>query len=126
MIHNMEYTGIPLRTLLNEAGVKTEGKWVFVEGADASSNGRSIPMDKALDDVLVAFKANGEALRKEHGYPVRLVVPGWEGTCGSNGCAVLRSQKAPLTAAKKHQNTQIRWKTEHHAATHGRWMRNLL
>ena len=78
MIHNMEYTGIPLRTLLNEAGVKTEGKWVFVEGADASSNGRSIPMDKALDDVLVAFKANGEALRKEHGYPVRLVVPGWE------------------------------------------------
>ena len=79
MIHNMEYTGIPLRTLLNEAGFQTEGKWVFVEGADASSNGRSIPMDKALDDVLVAFKSNGEALRKEHGYPVRLVVPGWEG-----------------------------------------------
>ncbi|SDI57324.1 sulfite dehydrogenase [Lutimaribacter saemankumensis] len=79
MIHNMEYTGVPLRTLLNEAGVQTEGKWVYVEGADASSNGRSIPLEKALDDVLVAFKANGEALRKEHGYPVRLVVPGWEG-----------------------------------------------
>ena len=83
MIHNMEYTGIPLRTLLNEAGLSAAGdladKWVYVEGADASSNGRSIPMEKALDDVLVAFKANGEALRKEHGYPVRLVVPGWEG-----------------------------------------------
>lgn len=79
MIHNMEYVGVPLRTLLNEAGVKPEGKWVYVEGADASSNGRSIPLEKALDDVLVAFKANGEALRKEHGYPVRLVVPGWEG-----------------------------------------------
>ena len=80
MIHNMEYTGIPLRTLLEEAGADMgSDKWVFVEGADASSNGRSIPMDKALDDVLVAFKANGEALRKEHGYPVRLVVPGWEG-----------------------------------------------
>ena len=83
MIHNMEYTGVPLRTLLKEAGLDTAGglkdKWVFVEGADASSNGRSIPMEKALDDVLVAFKANGEALRKEHGYPVRLVVPGWEG-----------------------------------------------
>ncbi|MFT4959771.1 MAG: sulfane dehydrogenase subunit SoxC [Paracoccaceae bacterium] len=79
MIHNMEYTGVPLRTLLNEAGIQTAGKWLYVEGADASSNGRSIPMDKALDDVLVAFKANGEALRKEHGYPVRLVVPGWEG-----------------------------------------------
>ncbi|SEL24215.1 sulfite dehydrogenase [Roseovarius nanhaiticus] len=83
MIHNMEYTGVPLRTILEEAGLDAAGdpkdKWVFVEGADASSNGRSIPMDKALDDVLVAFKANGEALRKEHGYPVRLVVPGWEG-----------------------------------------------
>ena len=79
MIHNMEYTGVPLRTILEEAGYDTAGKWVFVEGADASSNGRSIPMEKALDDVLVAFKANGEALRKEHGYPVRLVVPGWEG-----------------------------------------------
>ncbi len=83
MIHNMEYTGVPLRTLLEEAGLGAAGdlkdKWVYVEGADASSNGRSIPMEKALDDILVAFKANGEALRKEHGYPVRLVVPGWEG-----------------------------------------------
>ena len=80
MIHNMEYTGVPLRTLLQEAGADISAdKWVYVEGADASSNGRSIPMEKALDDVLVAFKANGEALRMEHGYPVRLVVPGWEG-----------------------------------------------
>ena len=80
MIHNMEYTGVPLRTLLKEAGADmSSDKWVYVEGVDASSNGRSIPMDKALDDVLVAFKANGEALRAEHGYPVRLVVPGWEG-----------------------------------------------
>jgi sulfane dehydrogenase subunit SoxC len=79
MVHNMEYAGVSLRTLLNEAGIKPEGTWVYVEGADASSNGRSIPMEKALDDVMVAFIANGEALRKEHGYPVRLVVPGWEG-----------------------------------------------
>ncbi len=83
MIHNMEYSGVSLRTLLQEAGLAAAGdfkdKWVYVEGADASSNGRSIPLEKALDDVLVAFKANGEALRKEHGYPVRLVVPGWEG-----------------------------------------------
>ncbi|EAQ24472.1 sulfite dehydrogenase [Roseovarius sp. 217] len=83
MIHNMEYTGVSLRTLLEEAGLDAAGelkdKWVYVEGADASSNGRSIPMAKALGDCLIAFKANGEALRKEHGYPVRLVVPGWEG-----------------------------------------------
>jgi sulfane dehydrogenase subunit SoxC len=79
MIHNMEYTGVTLRTLLGETGIKTEGKWVYVEGHDASSNGRSIPLEKALDDCMIAFKANGEALRMEHGYPVRLVVPGWEG-----------------------------------------------
>ena len=83
MIHNMEYTGVTLRTLLEEAGLAAAGdfkdKWVYVEGADASSNGRSIPMEKALDDCMIAFKANGEALRKEHGYPVRLIVPGWEG-----------------------------------------------
>ena len=79
MIHNMEYTGILLKDLLAEVGVQPEGKWVYVEGADASSNGRSIPLEKAMEDVMVAFYANGEALRKEHGYPVRLVVPGWEG-----------------------------------------------
>ena len=79
MIHNMEYVGVPLRVLLEEAGVKPEGKWLYAEGADASSNGRSMPMEKAMDDVMLAFYANGEALRKEHGYPARLVVPGWEG-----------------------------------------------
>ncbi len=67
MIHNMEYTGVPLRTILQEAGLGAAGdlagKWIYVEGADASSNGRSIPMEKAMDDVLVAFKANGEAWR---------------------------------------------------------------
>ena len=80
MIHNVMYTGVPLRLLLEEAGVKTNGKWIMPEGADASAMTRSIPIEKALDDCLVAFRMNGEALRPEQGYPVRLVVPGWEGT----------------------------------------------
>ncbi|MEZ5790824.1 MAG: sulfite dehydrogenase [Nitratireductor sp.] len=79
MIHNVVYTGVPLRYLLEEAGVKTNAKWVMPEGADASGMTRSVPLEKALDDCLVAFKMNGEALRAEQGYPVRLVVPGWEG-----------------------------------------------
>lgn len=79
MIHNVVYTGVPLRRLLEEAGIKAEGKWILPEGADAAAMTRSIPMEKALDDCLVAFKMNGEALRPEQGYPVRLVVPGWEG-----------------------------------------------
>ena len=79
MIHNVMYTGVPLRLLLEEAGVKSSGKWVLPEGADSSAMTRSVPMEKALDDCLVAFKMNGEALRPEQGYPLRLVVPGWEG-----------------------------------------------
>ena len=79
MIHCVMYTGVPLKTILAEAGVKPEGKWLLAEGADASAMTRSIPMDKALDDCLVAFAMNGEALRPEQGYPLRLVVPGWEG-----------------------------------------------
>ena len=79
MIHNVMYTGVRLSDILNEAGVKTAGKWVLPEGADASTMTRSIPLEKAMDDCLVAFKMNGEALRPEQGYPVRLVVPGWEG-----------------------------------------------
>ncbi|WP_420347720.1 sulfite dehydrogenase [Pelagibius sp.] len=79
MVHNVMYTGVRLRHLLERAGVRTNGKWVLAEGADASAMTRSIPMEKALDDCLVAFKMNGEALRPEQGYPVRLVVPGWEG-----------------------------------------------
>ena len=96
MIHNMQYTGIPLRLLLQEAGVQAAGKWIFVEGADASSNGRSIPLEKALDDCLVAFKANGEALRKEHGYPVRLVVPGWEGNLWIKWLRRIEVTKGPV------------------------------
>ncbi|WP_425420030.1 sulfite dehydrogenase [Oricola indica] len=79
MVHCVVYTGVPLKYLLEEAGVKTTGKWVLAEGADAAAMTRSIPIEKALDDCLVAFKMNGEALRAEQGYPVRLVVPGWEG-----------------------------------------------
>jgi len=79
MVHCVMYTGTPLKHLLNEAGVKTAGKWLLAEGADASTMTRSIPMEKALEDCMVVWKMNGEALRPEQGYPVRLVVPGWEG-----------------------------------------------
>lgn len=53
--------------------------WIVAEGADATGNERSIPMARAMDDVLVAYGQNGEALRPGNGYPLRLIVPGWEG-----------------------------------------------
>lgn len=79
LFSNSEWTGVPLKTVLDEAGLKPAARWIVAEGADASRMSRSIPLDKALDDVLVAFGQNGEALRPEQGYPLRLVVPGWEG-----------------------------------------------
>ncbi|WP_316183585.1 sulfite dehydrogenase [Bradyrhizobium sp. SZCCHNRI1009] len=79
MIHCVQYTGVSLRTLLEEAGVKTNGKWLLVEGADSASMDRSLPIEKALDDCIIAYKMNGEALYPEQGYPMRLVVPGWQG-----------------------------------------------
>lgn len=74
-----EWTGVPLRVLLEEAGLKKEGKWLVAEGADACKMSRSLPIEKALDDCLIAYAQNGEAIRPEQGYPLRLVVPGYEG-----------------------------------------------
>ncbi|MBI3667679.1 MAG: sulfite dehydrogenase [Acidobacteria bacterium] len=74
-----EWTGVLLSLLLREAGVQKGASWLVAEGSDAAKMTRSIPLKKALDDVLVAYGQNGEALRPEQGYPLRLVVPGWEG-----------------------------------------------
>ena len=79
MVHNVMYTGVPLKLLLAEAGLKSNAAWLNLEGADSSGMNRSLPVMKALDDVLIAFAMNGEALRPEQGYPLRAVIPGWEG-----------------------------------------------
>ncbi|MFL5266716.1 MAG: sulfite dehydrogenase [Stellaceae bacterium] len=74
-----EWTGVRLSTLLDEAGVDPSARWVIAEGADAAGMSRSIPLAKAMDDVLVCLYQNGEAVRPSNGYPVRLLVPGFEG-----------------------------------------------
>ncbi len=79
MVHNVMYTGVRLKHILEEAGLKTNAKWLMAEGADAAGMNRSIPLAKGLDDCLLAYAMNGEALRPGQGYPLRLVVPGWEG-----------------------------------------------
>lgn len=82
MLACCEWTGVMLSTLLEEVGVKKGASWVLAEGADGSHMSRSIPMEKALDDAMIVYAQNGEMLRPEQGYPVRLINPGWEGnTC---------------------------------------------
>ena len=74
-----EWTGVPLATLFREVGVKPGATWFLAEGEDAAVMTRSIPLEKAWDDALIAYGQNGEALRPEQGYPARLLLPGWEG-----------------------------------------------
>ena len=74
-----EWTGIPLGTLLQEAQADPRAQWLIAEGADAFAMHISIPLEKALDDGMLALYQNGERLRPENGYPLRLILPGWEG-----------------------------------------------
>ncbi len=79
LLSGVLWTGVPASILFEEAGVDPRGKWVLFEGGDGAAHARSVPMEKVMDDCIIAYAMNGEALRPENGYPVRLVVPGWEG-----------------------------------------------
>lgn len=80
MLSCSEFTGVPLSVLLEDCGYdKKNGKYILAEGADGSSMTRTIDITRALDDVIVAWGMNGEMLRPENGYPLRLVVPGVQG-----------------------------------------------
>jgi sulfane dehydrogenase subunit SoxC len=76
---NTEWMGVPLATLFRAAGVKPEATWFLAEGSDACMMTRSVPVEKAWDDALVVWAQNGEPLRPAQGYPLRLLLPGWEG-----------------------------------------------
>ena len=74
-----EWTGVLLSTLLNEAGVQEDGDWIVAEGVEEVKGASSIPMSKAMEDCLICYGMNGEAVRPQQGYPLRLLVPGFEG-----------------------------------------------
>jgi sulfane dehydrogenase subunit SoxC len=74
-----EWTGVRLKLVLQEAGLRPEAKWVVAEGADAAAMTRSIPIEKCLDDAMIVYSQNGERLRPQQGYPLRLILPGFEG-----------------------------------------------
>jgi sulfane dehydrogenase subunit SoxC len=74
-----EWTGVSLKLVLQEAGLQPSAKWVVAEGADAAALTRSIPIEKCLDDALLVYSQNGERLRPQQGYPLRLILPGFEG-----------------------------------------------
>ena len=91
-----EWTGVALSTLLREVGVKPGASWFLAEGSDAAVMTRSIPLDKAWDDALVVYAQNGEAIRPEQGYPMRLLLPGWEGNTNIKWLRRLELADAPF------------------------------
>jgi len=96
-----QWTGVPLRTLLEYVGVRNGAKWVIAEGADGAGMTRSIPMEKCLDDVLIVFSQNGERLRPEQGYPLRLFVPGFEGNTSIKWLRRLHVTDKPVHAREE-------------------------
>lgn len=91
-----DWTGVPLSTVLNEAGVRGNAKWLLAEGGDAAAMTRSIPMAKALKDCILAYGQNGEAIRPEQGYPLRLMIPGFEGNMNIKWLRRLELSDAPF------------------------------
>jgi sulfane dehydrogenase subunit SoxC len=79
LLSGAQWTGIPVSWLLDEAGLLADASWALFEGADGAAHARSIPLEKALSDCLLVYAQNGEKLRAESGYPLRLLVPGWDG-----------------------------------------------
>lgn len=91
-----EWTGVPLSLLLNEAGVQAGASWVLAEGADAAAMSRSVPLAKIMDDAMVALYQNGERVRPEQGYPMRLLLPGWEGNMNVKWLRRLKVTNEPM------------------------------
>jgi sulfane dehydrogenase subunit SoxC len=96
-----EWTGVPVRTLFDEVGLAPGAKWVVAEGADAAGMTRSIPLHKCLDDALVVYSQNGERLRPEQGYPLRLFLPGFEGNMNIKWLRRLKVVDAPVQSREE-------------------------
>lgn len=101
LISGSEWTGVPLSILLDEAGVRPEARWVIAEGADACLHSRSVPLAVCLNDAIVALYQNGEALRPEQGFPVRLFLPGLEGNMSVKWLRRLKLTRNPALSREE-------------------------
>ena len=93
-----EWTGVRVKTLLAEAGVDPKASWVFAEGADSAGMSRSVPLVKMMDDAMIALYQNGERVRPSNGYPMRLLLPGYEGNMNVKWLRRLKVMDAPVMA----------------------------
>lgn len=96
-----DWTGVPLPVLLDEAGILPGAQWIVAEGADAAGMDRSIPLEKVRDDALIAIYQNGEHLRPENGYPMRLLLPGWEGNTNVKWLHRIKVTRGPVMSREE-------------------------
>ena len=100
-----EWTGVPLSILLDEAGIDlcadANTGWVIAEGADAARMNRSVPLAKCMDDAMIALYQNGERLRPENGYPMRLLLPGYEGNMSIKWLHRLEVSQSPAMSREE-------------------------
>jgi sulfane dehydrogenase subunit SoxC len=91
-----EWTGVRLKVLLTEAGLDPKATWLLAEGADSAAMSRSVPLVKAMDDAMIALYQNGERVRPSNGYPMRLLLPGWEGNMQVKWLRRIKVTDAPV------------------------------
>ncbi len=98
LVSNSEWTGVPMSVLLDEVGVDSNAGWVIAEGGDAFAMNISIPTEKLMRDSMLVLYQNGERLRPENGYPMRLLLPGWEGVLNVKWLRSLKLVDRPAMA----------------------------
>jgi sulfane dehydrogenase subunit SoxC len=102
------WTGVVLSKVLDMVGVKKGASWILAESAEGTRFSKGIPMEKVLDDCLLAYGQNGEAVRPEQGYPLRLISPGYEGIYNVKWLRRLEMADTPSIAQRElYYNTYV-------------------
>ncbi len=103
-----EWTGVALKTVLQEVGVHPDASWMLAEGSDAAAMTRSLPLASIIEEAILCYAQNGEPLRPEQGYPLRLLIPGWEGNTCIKWLRRLKLGRAPfMTREETSQYTDL-------------------
>jgi sulfane dehydrogenase subunit SoxC len=101
LLSTSEWTGVPFTVFARQVGLKVDGAWVLAEGSDGAVMTRSIPLEKMMRDALIVYGQNGEALRPEQGYPLRLVLPGYEGNTHIKWLQSLQVSETPFMSREE-------------------------
>jgi len=117
---------VSLKLVLQEAGLQAGAKWVIAEGADAAAMTRSIPIEKCLEDAMLVYSQNGERLRPQQGYPLRLLLTGFEGNMSIKWLRRLHVAAEPAFARRDLEIHGTDGRTARRASSLFSWKRNPL